>query len=185
VNDVLATIRLSDALYLRAEFTAPWAHESPAPDALVRFLRARRQRLVVLHIIVEGSAWIRLDSGEELWASVGEVVVLPYAQRHIMGSARAVPPVAVTALPPPVPWGPVSRITYGGGGERTSLVCGYLTCGDSMFEPVISALPPVFTVKPPDGPAAAWVSASIRMRSTPRPRAPRPSGSRRGSRSSC
>ena len=161
VQDVLAKIRLTDALFLRAEFTAPWAHESPAPDDLAQFLRERGQRLVVFHIISEGSAWVRLSSGEELTAGAGEVVVLPYAQRHIMGSARDARPVAVTSLLPPVPWEPASQIRYGGGGARTSIVCGYLTCGDPMFEPVVNALPPVFAVKPPAGPVATWVSASI------------------------
>lgn len=161
MNDVLATIRLSDAIFVRAEFTAPWAHESPAADELIRFLRARRHHLVVFHIVVEGSAWVRMASGEEVEASAGEVIILPHGQRHIMGSARAIPPVAVTDLLPPVPWQPVSAVRHGGGGERTRLVCGYLTCGDPMFERVISALPPVFTVRPPDGPAATWIQSSI------------------------
>jgi AraC-like DNA-binding protein len=52
-------------------------------------------------------------------------------------------------------------IRHGGGGGRTSVVCGYLHCDAPLFEPVVSALPPVFVVRPPSGPAAEWVSASI------------------------
>jgi transcriptional regulator GlxA family with amidase domain len=40
-------------------------------------------------------------------------------------------------------------------------VCGYLHCDDPLFAPVIGALPPLFSVQPPAGPAAAWVAASI------------------------
>jgi AraC-like DNA-binding protein len=41
------------------------------------------------------------------------------------------------------------------------VVCGYLYCDAPIFEPVVNALPPVFTVRPPRGPAADWVNASI------------------------
>jgi AraC-like DNA-binding protein len=41
------------------------------------------------------------------------------------------------------------------------VVCGYLNCDTLIFAPVVNALPPVFTVRPPSGAAANWVNASI------------------------
>ncbi len=52
-------------------------------------------------------------------------------------------------------------IRSGGGGARTAVVCGYLQCDDPIFDPVIGTLPPLFSVKPPDGPAATWIAASV------------------------
>jgi AraC-like DNA-binding protein len=67
---------------------------------------------------------------------------------------------------------PVVRLD--GGGEQTKVVCGYLHCNDPIFDPIIRALPPLFRVTPPPGPAADWVAASIRYAldasQTPRPK---------------
>jgi AraC-like DNA-binding protein len=41
------------------------------------------------------------------------------------------------------------------------VVCGYLNCDHPLFDPRLRALPPVFVVRPPEGPARDWVRASI------------------------
>jgi AraC-like DNA-binding protein len=166
VAETLATIRLSGAIFLRAEYSAPWAYESPAADELRAILRIRSRRIILFHIISEGQCWVHLPTGERLLASAGEVVILPYGHQHIMSSAsaaHALPtrPIAIAEILPPQPWEEFPAIHYGGKGERTSVVCGYLHCDDPIFDPLIGALPPLFSVRPPDGPAAGWVAASI------------------------
>jgi AraC-like DNA-binding protein len=124
-------------------------------------LRSDARRLVLFHVIAEGSCWIRLSSGEYLEASEGDVLVVPYADQHAMGVAEHVPPVPISSLLPTPPWDELPVIRQGGGGDRTSMVCGYLHCDAPMFEPVVNALPAVFIVRPPSGPAADWINASI------------------------
>jgi AraC-like DNA-binding protein len=161
LNDVLATIRLAGAIFLRAEYTAPWAYESPPPDVLTRILEPDAKRLILFHIIAEGRCWIGLQGGEQLVANEGEVIVIPYGEQHVMGSAAEVPPVPIASLLSAPPWEQFPVIRYGGGGGKTSVVCGYLRCDDLIFDPVVRALPPLFSVRPPTGPAATWVAASI------------------------
>ena len=161
MSDVLSRIRLAGALFLRAEYTAPWACESPAANELRALLRSRAKQLVLFHIIAEGNCWIRLPRGEHVEASHGDVLVFPYADQHAMGVAEHVPPVPISSLLPAPPWDEMPVIRHGGGGGRTSVVCGYLHCDAPLFDPVLKALPPVFTVRPPSGPAADWVNASI------------------------
>ena len=161
LNDVLSRIRLTGALFLRAEYTAPWACESPAATELRRLLRSQAQRLVLFHIIAQGTCWIRLSGGQYVEATQGDVLVLPYADQHAMGDTEDVPPIPISSLLPAPPWDELPVIRSGGGGGRTSVVCGYLHCEAPIFEPVVNALPPVFTVRPPSGPAADWVKASI------------------------
>src|SRR5205085_5371659 len=48
-----------------------------------------------------------------------------------------------------------------GDGDYTLVVCGYLHGDAVLFDPLLRALPPLFVVRPPAGPAATWVSASI------------------------
>jgi AraC-like DNA-binding protein len=161
MHDVLSRIRLDGAMFLRAEYTAPWACESPSAGELSDLLRCQARRLVLFHIIAEGSCWIRLRRGDYVEARQGDVLVLPYADQHAMGVAESVSAVPISSLLPAPPWHELPVIRHGGGGSRTSVVCGYLRCEAPMFEPVVKALPPVFIVRPPSGPAADWVNASI------------------------
>lgn len=159
--DVLATIRLSGAIFLRAHYTVPWAYESPPPDIMASMLHPGAKRLIMFHIIADGRCSIRVRGGESLEAGSGEVIVLPYGEQHVMGSADGVPPVPIGSLLPAPPWEQLPLICHGGGGAATNVVCGYLYCDDAIFDPVVRALPPLFSVRPPAGPAADWVAASI------------------------
>jgi AraC-like DNA-binding protein len=159
--NVLARLRLGGAIFLRAEFSAPFAYESPPPEQLIQVLKPDARGLILFHIIAEGHGWIRSRSGDELEVSGGEVIVLPYSDQHVMGSASDVDPVPIVSLLSMPPWDRFPVIEYGGGGEPFQMVCGYLYSDDPIFDPVVRALPSLFSVRPPDGPAAAWVSASI------------------------
>lgn len=159
--DVLAGLRLAGAIFLRAEFTAPWAYESPPSDQLTAVLRPEAKRLILFHIIAEGRCWLRSSSGGQIEASAGEVVVLPYGEQHVAASAQDVAPVPIVSLLSPPPWQSFPVVQHGGGGARMAMVCGYLHSEDPLFDPAIRALPSVFAVRPPEGPAAEWVRASI------------------------
>ena len=89
--DVLAAVRLAGAIFLRAEYTSPWAYESPPSDALTSLLRPGAKRLILFHIIAEGSCWITVSQGDRLQVSEGDVVVLPYGEQH---SATALAPAS-------------------------------------------------------------------------------------------
>lgn len=158
--EVLARVRLAGAIFLRAEFSAPWAYESPPSEQLVGLLPPVT-RLILFHIIASGRCWMRAGSGETVEVGEGDVVVLPYADQHIAGSPAQTDPVPIGQILPAPPWQRFPAIAYGGGGEQTTLICGYLDCADPIFDPVLRALPSLFTVRPPAGPAAAWVAASI------------------------
>jgi len=86
--------------------------------------------------------------------------VMPYADAYASGSEEDADPVSITALLPPPPWIEFPQIDYGGDGENTRMVCGYLRGDAVLFDPVLRALPPLFVVRP-TGPAAAWVTASV------------------------
>jgi AraC-like DNA-binding protein len=161
LHDVLAKLHLTGAFFVRAENTAPWAIETPATAELASILAPQARRLILFHVIAEGRFWLRVSTGEQVQAEEGEVVVLPYSHQHVMGSDESADPVPIAALFPPPPWEQLPMIRHGGGGARTKIVCGYLYCDDPIFEPVMAALPAVFRVKPPPGPAANWVVASI------------------------
>jgi AraC-like DNA-binding protein len=162
IDVALGRLRLDGAIFFRSEFTEGWAYESPAAAAeLADTLRPGAERLIIFHIVARGSCWISLLEGERHWASEGDVIVLPYGDPHRMGGeepARCVPILSLLDAPP---WETLPVLRHGAGGERTDIVCGYLHSKNPLFDPRLRALPAVFVVRPPDGPAARWVRSSI------------------------
>jgi AraC-like DNA-binding protein len=158
----LGRLRLDGAIFFRSEFTEGWAYESPAAAAeLAGTLRPGAKRLIIFHIVASGSCWISLLEGERHWASEGDVIVLPYGDPHRMGGEEPARCVPIFSLLDPPPWETLPVLHHGAGGERTDVVCGYLHSQDPLFDPRLRALPAVFVVRPPDGPAARWVRSSI------------------------
>ena len=161
VGSALAGLRLDGAIFFRAEFTERWAYRSPTSEQLTRILRPGAARLIIFHIVAAGACWVRLDDGERLWASEGDVVVVPYGDQHAMGGAETAAEVSIVDLLDPPPWRTLPVLHHGAGGPRTDIVCGYLHSEHPLFNPVLHALPPVFVVRPPEGPAATWIRSSV------------------------
>lgn len=156
----LERLRLGGAIFLRAEYTDGWSYESPPAEDLIGLLQPDARQLILFHIVARGGCWIEINGGERHWASEGDVIVLPYADRHCMGGSSAAPSVPIASLLDPPPWDRLPVIRHGDGGPRTDIVCGYLHSVDPLFDPAMQALPPVFVVRP-SSVASQWVRASI------------------------
>ena len=161
VPQVLDLVRLTGAIFFRSDFRSPWSYTSPPTRELVGALPPGRGSLVMFHIVAEGHCWVALRDGVRHEVAQGDVVVLPYGDAHAFGSSEPAEPVSIASLLPPSPWLEFPHIEYGGGGDVTLVVCGYLMGDAVLFDPVLRALPALFVVHPPPGPAATWVSASV------------------------
>ncbi len=161
LSDALSRLHLQGAIFMRGEYSEAWGYESlPAADAAA-VLAPDAQRVVLFHVVAEGRCWIEAEGGERLWAQAGDVIVLPYNDKHWMGGATAATCVSIAELIAPPPWDSMPLVRHGEGGAATSVICGYLACDDTIFDPRMRVFPPAFVVSPPDGPARAWVAASI------------------------
>ena len=160
LETTLEQLRLEGAIFFRAEFTDGFAFES-APLAFAAALTPRADRMILFHIVASGSCWVSVDDGVRHWAQEGDVIVMPYGGRYVLGGRTPVDAPSLLALPQPPPWDDIPVVRQGGGGERTDVVCGYLHSEHPLFDPAMKALPPVFVVRLPDGPAASWVQASV------------------------
>jgi AraC-like DNA-binding protein len=156
----LETLRLDGAIFFRAELTESWSFESPLTE-IAGLLRRGADRMILFHIVAAGRCWISLVGGEKHWANEGDVIVLPYGDDYLMGGAESADTVSLLTLMTGPPWETLPVLTHGEGGDRTDLVCGHLYSEDPLFDPALRALPPVFVVRVPDGPAARWVASSI------------------------
>ena len=156
----LEQLRLEGALFFRSALTEPFAFES-TPLAMADALHPGADRLILFHIVAGGSCWVEAVDGARHWAHHGDVIVLPYGDRHTIGGKGSAESVPIQALLDPLPWTDLPLLRHGGGGARTELVCGYLYSEDPLFDPAMRALPPAFVVQLPDGVGAGWVQASV------------------------
>lgn len=162
IEEALRLVHLSSAVFLRGEFEAPWSFVSLGPQEYAAALSPSAASLVLFHIVLEGSCWVRLETGEQVTVGVGEAVVLPYGDRHLMGSPGDSAPVPVAQLLPPLPWTTMPVMRLGGGGSPTRILCGYLHCEDLLFHPLLRALPGLIHVQPATASASEWLRASAR-----------------------
>jgi AraC-like DNA-binding protein len=163
LSDVLRIVRLTGAVFLDAEFTAPWCIGEPAGvDVCVEHM-PDAQHVVIYHLLTEGGLEVAVAGSEPMRARAGDLVIIPSGEAHALGSDLSRPRADGKRLV--VQRGPddVPQVRYGGGGEVTRLVCGYLACDSSLFDTVLSALPRVMIVNMREGPGAQWLTSSIRF----------------------
>jgi AraC-like DNA-binding protein len=162
LRDGLRCLHLSGAIFLRAHFSAPWAYESPASEEIDFILKPGDRRVILFHIFTEGRCQLSVDRAGDFEMSAGDIVILPFADRHRLGDPDLLRPTPVREMLPPPPWTTMPVIHYGGGGTPFSMVCGYLLSDDALFNPVLACLPPLMRVRPSaGGPLARWVDASV------------------------
>jgi hypothetical protein len=54
-------------------------------------------------------------------------------------------------------------VTFGGGGEVTKFVCGFMVCEPRLSEVFLKGLPPILRVRVADEPSGQWLEHSIRF----------------------
>jgi AraC-like DNA-binding protein len=162
LHDALTRLRLEGAVFLRAEYREPWAYESLTAAETARILRPDTERVILFHVVASGACWVSIGEGERHWATAGDVIVLPYGDQHRMGGVDDAEYVSISSILQMPPWTQMPVIRHGANdGALTDVVCGYLHSQDPLFDPRLRVFPPVFVVRPPEGPAAQWVRANI------------------------
>jgi AraC-like DNA-binding protein len=176
LSGVLKSVRLEGALYLNAEFTAPWCMRGRFGLASVRERLGVAEHVVFFHFLTEGRCKVRLAEGVEvLDVAAGDLVLFPQDDRHLMGSDLQLAPVDTDHLleAQAAPGADFIRMRLGGGGAVTRFVCGYLACSRSLCRPLLDALPRVLRIPIGDGQASALLrellSAGVRESAAARP----------------
>lgn len=162
LSDVLHVLRLSGAVFLTAEFTAPWCVSSSSGRHGAG--PAEGEHTVFFHWLVTGRCKARLaDGGETFEIGPGDLLMMPNDEAHVMGSDLDISPTAAEALVTPAPDGGMLTINSGGGGEKTHFVCGFLACDRRLSRPVLEALPNMLRVPFGNDPATAWLKSLLQL----------------------
>lgn len=148
LSDILGVVRISGSVLFWSEFCAPWAIRTPDTRKHRPAPLAKARRIVLFHIVAEGTCWARCPETEPLEFHAGDVVMLPYGNACIMNDRPDREPQFLPA-PPLTPWEetpPVFRL--GSQGEITRVLCGLLQVDDVLAHPLLARMPPIFRIRP-------------------------------------
>ena len=166
LSDVLKSVRLEGAVYLNAEFTAPWCVRAKFGLARTGKRLAGAEHVVFFHFLTEGACKVRLaDGAEVLDVAAGDLVLFAHEDKHLMGSDLQLAPVETDSLIDADAAADTDfiQMRHGGGGAATRFVCGYLACSRSVCRPLLDALPRMLRIPIGDGPAAALLRELLRV----------------------
>lgn len=169
MSSVLRTVRLSGAIFFDVSASSPWVAEAPPSSALTTLVMPSAQHIIEYHVITSGSCWATLlDSDEDpVRLSPGSIIMFPQGDRHVLSSSpgmRAEPDLGVFDQPQELQ-PPFYLEQFGGGPEKTRLMCGFLGCDALPFNPIVQSLPRMVHV--PDGyDPNGWLSSLIQTTMT-------------------
>ncbi|HEY1302473.1 MAG TPA: AraC family transcriptional regulator [Vicinamibacterales bacterium] len=149
LSDVLRVVRLSGAVFFTADFSSPWAIESPMPAMLMSAVMPDAECIVLFHILVEGACEVACEGHPVTTMQSGDVVVFPRGDQHTMRSHGTAHPTPLASIFSPGSHDEPPLLAHGGGGHTSRLLCGYLTC-DQRFAPLVEELPTILVVRSRD-----------------------------------
>ena len=174
LSETLRVVRLVGAIFIHGRFTAPWCYQSPRADAAAPLLEPSAERVVIFHLIMEGECFVEIDSEAPVRLSAGDVVVFPQGHAHRMCSKPGLEAAKGARLEAVLSRRP-RKLVYGGGGQATRLVCGYLACDARLAHMLFSGLPSILKVSVRGSNAGIWLEASVHY-ALAEARSPRPGG---------
>lgn len=161
LSDVLQTIRLEGALFFNGEFHEPWCVDIERGAVLAQVLKPGAQNLVICHTVLEGRCWVKVPQGEPVALQTGDTVVIPHGDTHIIGSGLHHAPVSVDHVVR-IESPQMNTVRYGGKGDRSVIVCGWFAYEHGMPNPLMAAMPSLFTASTIKRASGPWIEQSVR-----------------------
>ena len=166
LSEIVGSLDLTGAVFLKAEFTAPWAITSHVTEEDCRPFMPVPRQVIGYHVVTEGEATVSLDQGAGYEvhhrAKAGDIVFLPSNAMHVLASATGGRPICGDDLILPADKDGLLRIEHGGGGDRTRVLCGFMA-SNSGRNPLIGMLPELLVTSIESLETRQWVEASVSM----------------------
>lgn len=160
--DMLRDMRLTGGIFLDAEFSAPWCISAKVgPEDCSPFTPEPRH-IIAYHYVTAGRCLLKVGGQPPVQIESGDIVVLPRNEDHVLGSALNLRPTNADQLIQPGPEGGLAKIVYGGKGEQTQILCGFL--GNNLPHNVfVAMLPSVLKLNVAEGAAVGWIESTFRF----------------------
>jgi AraC-like DNA-binding protein len=161
LSEVLRAVRLEGALFFNGEFSAPWCLTTQ-PSSIAPYVAPHSGQLIIYHFVTEGSAYAQLGDGRREELSAGEVVLFAHGDQHFLGNGVAEPVDSMKTFGGNLSEG-LKLARFGGGGEVTRFVCGFMVCEPRLGQVFLAGLPRMFKVRVVNDASDQWLEHSIRF----------------------
>ncbi len=160
LSDALRVMGLTGGVFLEASFTAPWCTLGKIGENDCRPYLSTPAQVICFHYVVEGACIARVEGKPVCELLAGDVVLFPHNDLHILCSELGLRPVPASEFIQ-APEGPgLPKISLGGGGKTTRMICGFLG-GRALLSPLLVSLPPILKMSLADIPGGDWIGRSF------------------------
>src|SRR5262245_13610764 len=163
LSDILKVVKLDGALFFNGEFSAPWCLSARRTREIAHYLSPVAGHVIVYHFLTEGRAYAKLPDGRREELTAGDIVIFPHGDAHFLGNGWPEKPVDSIATFAKTLSRGLRLMRFGGGGEITKFVCGFMACQARLSEIFLAGLPPLLKVHVTNEPSGQWIADSIRF----------------------
>jgi AraC-like DNA-binding protein len=164
LSEVFKVVKLQGAMFYNAEFSSPWSLCSPASRTAAPYLLpGAGGHVIIYHLLTDGHASARLLDGQSITLDAGDLVIFPHGDPHFIENGRATKSVQMEQELARIVAHGLKVARFGGGGEVTRFICGFLACDPQLSQVFLSGLPPMFKVCIRNDASGRWLEDSIRF----------------------
>ena len=161
LSETLSVVQLVRAVFIDAQFTAPWYYQSSPDQSRTPMVELGTERVIHFHVVTEGECMVEMEGHAPIALALGDAIIFPQGHAHRLTSKQGLLPDEPTRLDMMLTRRP-RQMVYGGGGAATRLVCGYLACDARMAKMMLAGLPALVKVNLCGSRAGEWLQASLR-----------------------
>jgi AraC-like DNA-binding protein len=163
LSEVLKVVKLQGAMFYNGEFSSPWSLCSPDSRTVAPYLAPGAGHVIIYHLLTEGHASARLLDGERIALHAGDLVIFPHGDPHIIENGLPTKTVDMAKELARLAAHGLKLSRFGGGGEVTRFICGFMACEPQLSQVFLSGLPPLFKVSIRNDASGRWLENSIRF----------------------
>lgn len=152
IGEALRFLQMSGIFYSLSELTEPWGLELPPMTNCVWF-----------HAVTSGACTIQVE-GETRSLQAGDFVLVPHGTGHLAWGKQPAPTLPVFDLPNEYVNDQYAVLRYGGGGDRTIVVCGAIRFDEHpAIRHLIESLPSLIHIAASPSTRADWMQATLAL----------------------
>src|SRR5260370_28972209 len=134
LSGVLREVNVRRGVYCLSDFAAPWGFQVE-PSPVAKF-----------HVVLYGAASLAVGDGDPVALTSGDLVLLPHGDGHIVQDQPGSPVRHLDRILADFPVDAAGRLSYGGGGAPTTVLCGGVPLRPPGPPHLAAALPPLVVV---------------------------------------
>jgi AraC-like DNA-binding protein len=152
LGEALHFLRMNGAFYCRSDLTAPWGMTLPPMPSYIWF-----------HVVTAGRLWLETEDGHSEWVQPEELSLVPHGKGHRLHSEPGAPAPPILDLPLEQVSDRYEVLRYGGGGTRTTLICGAVRFDHPAARNLVEILPAAIHIQASESPETDWMQSTLRL----------------------